>query len=112
LPIAYRYKKGDKKRILKDILKEYIPEDVFDLPKKGFEVPLDGWIRNELRKDFEENLTDEFLNLVPNLNVAKFKSMFQQHLNGQYNYSSYIWRLYILSRWYQEFGFYKRKMVK
>lgn len=112
LPIAFRYEKGNRKKILKDILKEYIPEEVFNLPKKGFEVPLNGWIRNELREDFEENLTDDFLYMVPNLNVNRFKSMFQQHLNGQYDYSSYIWRLYVLSRWYQEFGFYKRKAVK
>ena len=112
LPVAFRYKSGNRKRLLKDILKYYIPEEVFDLPKKGFAVPLDGWIRNELRKDFEENLTDDFLNVVPNLNVNKFKLMFQQHLNGQQDYSSSIWRLYVLSRWYQEFGFYKRQIVK
>lgn len=112
LPIAFRYVKGNRKRILKDILKEYIPEEVFNLPKKGFEVPLAGWIRNELRKDFKENLTDDFLYKVPNLNVSRFKSMFQQHLNGDYDYSSYIWRLYVLSRWYQEFGFYKRKAIE
>jgi asparagine synthase (glutamine-hydrolysing) len=112
LPVAFRYEKGNRKRILKDILKDYIPEEVFDLPKKGFAVPLDGWIRNELRKDFEENLTDDFLHMVPNLNIKRFKSMFQQHLDGEYDYSSHIWRLYVLSRWYQEFGFYTRKTVK
>ncbi|WP_316814824.1 asparagine synthase (glutamine-hydrolyzing) [Pedobacter nyackensis] len=112
LPVAFRYEDGNRKRILKDILKEYIPEEVFDQPKKGFAVPLDGWIRNELRKDFEENLTDDFLYKVPNLDVSRFKSMFQQHLNGDHDYSSYIWRLYVLSRWYQEFGFYKRKTIE
>lgn len=112
LPVAFRYDKKRKKKILKDILKEYIPEEVFDLPKKGFAVPLDGWIRNELRQDFEENLTDDFLHMVPNLNVNRFKSMFRQHLRGEYDYSAYIWRLYVLSRWYQEFGFYKRETLK
>lgn len=109
LPVAFRYEKGNRKKILKDILKEYIPEEVFNLPKKGFAVPLDSWIRNELRTDFEENLTDDFLLLVPNLNVKRFKSMFQEHMKGQYDYSSYIWRLYVLSRWYQEFGFYQKQ---
>jgi asparagine synthase (glutamine-hydrolysing) len=112
LPVAFRYEKGNRKRILKDILKEYIPEEVFNLPKKGFAVPLAGWITNELRKDFEKNLTDDFLYMVPNLNVNRFKTMFNQHLNGEYDYSSYIWRLYILSRWYQEFGFYKLPNIK
>ena len=41
LPISYRYYKGKKKRILRDVLKKYIPEEVFDQPKSGFSVPLD-----------------------------------------------------------------------
>lgn len=108
LPVSYRYQKGRKKRILRDILKEYIPEEIFDQPKRGFAVPIGTWIRTELRQEFEENLSDSFLNMVPNLNVVKFKKMFQEHLIGKSDYSSYIWRVYVLSKWYQEFGFYKK----
>lgn len=107
LPVSFRYKKGRKKRILRDILKEYIPEAVFNQPKKGFSVPMDSWIRNELKEEFTQNLSDSFLNQVPNLNVSKFKKMFQSHLAGKQDYSSYIWRVYVLSKWYQEFGYFK-----
>jgi asparagine synthase (glutamine-hydrolysing) len=108
LPVSYRYQKGKKKRILKDILSEYIPESVFDQPKKGFSVPMDSWIRNELKDEFIKNLSDAFLNQVPNLNVPKFKKMFQNHLDGKQDYSSYLWRVYVLSKWYQEFGYFKK----
>jgi asparagine synthase (glutamine-hydrolysing) len=107
LPVSYRYQKGRKKRILKDILKEYIPEAIFNQPKKGFSVPMDAWIRNELKEEFVQNLPDVFLEQVPNLNVLKFKKMFQSHLAGKRDYSSYIWRVYVLSKWYQEFGYFK-----
>jgi asparagine synthase (glutamine-hydrolysing) len=107
LPVSYRYQKGRKKRILKDILKEYIPEAIFDQPKKGFSVPMNSWIRNELKEEFVQNLPDTFLKQVPNLNVVKFKKMFQSHLAGKQDYSSYIWRVYMLSKWYQEFGYFK-----
>ena len=108
LPISYRYLPGRKKRILRDILKEYIPEEIFDQPKRGFAVPIGQWIRKELREEFVANLSDDFLNQVPNLNVAKFKKMFQDHLQEKADYSSYIWRVFVLSKWYQEFGFYKK----
>ena len=107
LPVSYRYLPGRKKRILRDILKEYIPEEVFNQPKRGFAVPIGTWIRKELREEFESNLSDDFLNQVPNLNVTKFKKMFKDHLDGNGDYSSYVWRVYVLSKWYQEFGFYK-----
>jgi asparagine synthase (glutamine-hydrolysing) len=109
LPIHYRYEVNKKKKILKDILKEYIPEDVFNQPKKGFSVPIASWMREELREEFIINLSDDFLNQVPNLNVKKFKKMFYDHLEGKSDYSSYIWRVYVLSKWYQEFGFYNIK---
>ena len=108
LPLSYRYVSGRKKRILRDILKEYIPEEVFDQPKRGFAVPIGQWIRKELKEEFVANLSDDFLNQVPNLNVAKFKKMFQDHLQEKADYSSYIWRVFVLSKWYQEFGFYKK----
>jgi asparagine synthase (glutamine-hydrolysing) len=108
LPISFRYMPGRKKRILRDILKEYIPEEVFNQPKRGFAVPIGKWIREELREEFVSNLSDDFLNQVPNLNVSKFKKMLEDHLQGKADYSSYIWRVYVLSKWYQEFGFYKK----
>lgn len=111
LPVDYRYKSGKKKIILREILKEYIPIEVFNQPKKGFSIPIGSWIRNELKDEFLNNLSDDFLNQVPNLNVKKFKQMLKDHLELKGDFSSYIWRLYVLSKWYQEFGFYKNNKV-
>jgi asparagine synthase (glutamine-hydrolysing) len=111
LPVSYRYLPGRKKRILRDILAEYIPEDIFDQPKRGFSIPIGTWIRKELREEFTANLSDNFLNQVPNLNVVKFKKMLKIHLEGKHDYASYIWRVYVLSKWYQEFGFYKKTKI-
>ncbi|HLT32502.1 MAG TPA: asparagine synthase (glutamine-hydrolyzing), partial [Aquaticitalea sp.] len=38
LPMHFKYEKGRQKRILRDILKEYLPEDLFNQPKRGFAV--------------------------------------------------------------------------
>lgn len=111
LPVSYRFENGVRKKILREILEEYIPKEVFNQPKKGFSVPIGSWIRKELKSEFDINLTDEFLNIVPNLNVSKFKKMYNQHMEGKNDYASYIWRVYILSKWYQEFGYFKRKFV-
>ena len=101
LPVSYRYFPGKKKRILRDILSKYLPEEVFDQPKKGFSVPLGEWIRKELRQEMEENLADVFLQQIPNLNILKFKKMFNEHMQGKADYSSYIWRVYVLIKWFK-----------
>ncbi len=102
LPIEYRIFKGQKKYILREILKDYIPESVFNQPKKGFAVPIVDWIRNELKDEFAQALSDNFLNTIPNFNVVKFKNMYKEHLQGIKDNSSYIWRVYILSKWCSE----------
>lgn len=103
LPMNFRYKKGRQKRILRDILKEYIPEEVFDQPKRGFAAPIRDWMRVELRDEFEKALNDDFLNKVPNLNVPKFKLLFKKHMSKKEDNSVYIWKLFVLSKWYDEF---------
>ena len=67
-----------------------------------------GWIKNELREEFQTNRSDDFLKIVPNLDVSKFKKIFTEHLEGRKDNSSQIWRIYVLSKWYQEFGYFKK----
>lgn len=105
LPVKFRYQKGRKKRILRDILNEYIPENIFDKPKKGFSIPLSNWIKNELKDDIQKELTRDFFEKVPNLDVPKFSLQMTQHFEGKYDFSFNIWKLYVLSKWYKEFGF-------
>ena len=105
LPVSYRYQKGRQKRILRDILKEYIPEEVFNQPKRGFKAPIGDWMRVELRDEFYSTLNDEFLNKVPNLNVNKFKILLDEHMNKGENHTPHIWKLYVLGKWYKEFNF-------
>lgn len=105
LPVEFRYDNGIKKKIIKDILSEYIPEEIFNQPKKGFAIPISDWLKNELKQDVLEKLNDNFLNKVPNLDIEKFKLKMKHYFEGKYNYSHLIWRLYILSLWYEEFKF-------
>jgi asparagine synthase (glutamine-hydrolysing) len=105
LPVKFRYDNGLKKKIVRDILSEYIPEEIFNQPKRGFAVPISDWMKNELKQDILEKLNDDFLRKVPNLDVEKFQLKMKQYFEGKYNYSHLVWRLYVLSLWYDEFKF-------
>jgi len=105
LPVNYRFHKGVRKKLLRDILKEYIPEEVFDQPKSGFSIPMNDWIRGELKEEFIMVLNDDFLNRLPNFDKEKFQNQFKQHLEGKIDYATNIWKVYVLARWYKEFNF-------
>ena len=101
LPISYRFHKGKRKRILRDILDEYIPKSVFDVPKKGFSIPLAEWMRNELKDDIKLHLSDEFLQSINGLNINRVKKFMRLHFTNKQDYSTYLWRIYVLSKWFK-----------
>ena len=101
LPIHYRFDGKTRKKILKDILNEYIPKEIFDVPKKGFGIPLSSWIRNELKEEFSKSLTDNNLNQIKNLDTKKIKKYLSLHFLGKEDYSTYLWRVYVYIKWRQ-----------
>ncbi|GAA4937470.1 asparagine synthase (glutamine-hydrolyzing) [Algibacter agarivorans] len=105
LPMSFRYESGRQKKILREILKEYIPEEIFNQPKMGFAPPIGNWMRHELKEEFISSLNDDFLNKVPNLNIVKFKTILNEHMTEKHDHTENIWKVYVLSKWYKEFGF-------
>lgn len=107
LPHEYKYSNGIKKRILKDIVYDYIPRDLLDRPKVGFSVPLDKWLRGPLK----EQLID-----VSNMNFLKKQDIFEAEFMNQFinkylqtgdegpssgkNYSRIVWAYYVFQSWY------------
>jgi asparagine synthase (glutamine-hydrolysing) len=48
LPDRYKIKKLQTKNILRTLGKKYLPEELIDQPKRGFEIPLKNWVDKEL----------------------------------------------------------------
>ena len=99
LPVKFRLNGKTRKKILRDILSYYIPEHVFDQPKKGFSVPLAEWIRTVLKTEFIEYLSENKLKKIDNLDTNKIQQFLDLHLTKGVDYSSYLWRVYVLSKW-------------
>lgn len=110
LPHYFKYKKGEKKRILKDITYEYIPKELLERPKVGFSVPLDTWLRGPLRADLLETLEPQFLLKQGLFHERELKEFVESYLNvgdqgartGE-NYSRLVWAYYMFQKWYQTY---------
>lgn len=46
LPNRFKYRNGVRKYILKKALAGWLPERILNLPKKGFGIPLNNWLRS------------------------------------------------------------------
>ena len=102
LPMDYRYSSIKRKKLLKDILKKYIPEQIFDIPKKGFSVPIKEWSRNQLKNEIKKKLNKKNLKKISGINIKKFQELMEEHFDGSLDFSLSIWRVYVLILWFDK----------
>lgn len=99
LPDQYKIRGRQQKRILKEVLYSYVPKNFFDRPKSGFSVPLRHWFRTELKTYVKEMLSPAELLSIPGIDPVKTSLMINEHLNGQSNRSTQIWKLLVFKQW-------------
>lgn len=99
LPTDFKMQGSNKKRLLKEVLYDYVPEHIFDRPKAGFTMPFANWFREDLKDFVLEELNDESLKDIPLINVKRVKIMINEHLAGKRNWYPLIWKLLVLKQW-------------
>jgi len=62
LQLAPRIDKNDKllKKVLRELAKKYLPLELINAPKRGFEIPLTNWVNNELNEVIMSYLDNGF----------------------------------------------------
>ena len=58
LPDAFKYSDGISKRILRDVLYQYVPKTMLDRPKQGFYVPLRKWLLEGSTYEYTKELLE------------------------------------------------------
>ena len=102
VPTAMKIRGMGGKHLLKQVLYKYVPQSMVDRPKMGFGVPVDQWMRTELR-DWCESLLDPVLIQQQGLLDHKaVQCMWQQYLAGQTNWFASLWDILMFQAWYEE----------
>ena len=90
----------NKKYLLKNILKSYIPENYFLSHKQGFSFNLNRLLKNELKEDFTDTLMSQ--NLFGNefIDSQVIYDMVNNYFKGKgINNEWGLWTLYSLQKW-------------
>lgn len=99
LPTHFKMKGTNQKRILKEVLFDYVPKEIFNRPKSGFTMPFSEWFKTELKDYVLEELSLSNLKDIPNIDANKVELKIQQHMNGSWNRYPLIWKLLVLKQW-------------
>ncbi|MDB4655558.1 asparagine synthase (glutamine-hydrolyzing) [Flavobacteriales bacterium] len=94
-------KNGIQKYLLKEMLYDFVPREIFNRPKWGFSIPLNKWLKSDLNYLIEDNLNKSTvveIGVVRWAEVENLLSRFQQGENHLYNR---IWLLVLLHKWFK-----------
>ena len=107
IPHRFKYYKGVKKHILKEITYDYIPRELLDRPKTGFAVPLDQWLRGPLREQVTEYANAGFLKRQGIFDAAFVSDYVASYLvtgdggrGSGMNHSGLVWSFFVFQQWY------------
>ena len=56
LPDNQKVKGGTTKVILRELAKKYLPSEIINQPKRGFEIPLKKWVDIDLKENIYDRL--------------------------------------------------------
>lgn len=105
LPPRYRLDVGhsEGKALLKYALQPYLPHKVLYRPKMGFPVPIDEWLRGQLKSEVYSLLFSSDARIATFLNMQHVSNMWQAHQNQQLVFGMQLWLLVLLELWLKRF---------
>ena len=83
--------------ILRECYIDCFPEWYFKMPKKGFEVPLNHWLKNDLRYLVEESTSDIILESLHIRDKKIINNWKEDFFRGKKDNS---WKLWVLISYY------------
>lgn len=87
------------KKILRDLLCEYVPQAVIDRPKQGFYVPLAGWLRGPLNEWANDYLSVEALNKSGLYQTRSVHELWRSFEKGHHERSEVLWSVLMAQTW-------------
>lgn len=110
IPTGIKYKKATLKYLLKDIAYDYIPRELLDRPKKGFEVPMEKWLKGSLKEKLLEYASSEFLKKQDLFSADRVTELIEYYLKNNdkgrlsgRNFTNLVWAFFVFQMWYQYF---------
>jgi asparagine synthase (glutamine-hydrolysing) len=104
LPKSMKVRDGRTKWLLRQVLDRYVPRTLFERPKMGFGVPIDHWLRTELRDWAEGLLAEKRLREGGYFDPATVRRAWTDHLSGRHNLQYQLWTILMFEAWRDEWG--------
>jgi asparagine synthase (glutamine-hydrolysing) len=98
LPATHLISGNNGKLLIRDFLAGRVPDHILKLPKSGFGIPIDSWLRGPL-KDWAETTLFENRSEYDPFDYEVLNEKWNQHISKKYNWHHHLWSILMLKSW-------------
>lgn len=100
IPARIRTKPDDPKYLLRQAVRDLLPQELLEAPKRGFVIPTAQWLRGPLRPLAERLLAPVRLAEQGLFRPEFYAQFVRPHLEGQADYHPQIWTVLMFQIWH------------
>ncbi|WP_177419453.1 asparagine synthase (glutamine-hydrolyzing) [endosymbiont of Lamellibrachia barhami] len=104
LPDDCRIRNGTTKWLLREGMKQILPESILERPKVGFRVPVNEWFQGPMRDYLCDHILSADSRTAAYFNRPVLERYVNDHVNGVQNHEKLLWALLNLEIWHREYG--------
>ncbi len=99
LPSHFKIDRGMRKRVLTDAYRGWLPDEVLDRSKQGFEVPIGEYLRGPLRDMFHDVVTRSTVESLGAISFDAVSSVYADHVARRGEHADMLFAMLSLCWW-------------
>ncbi|MFQ5611550.1 MAG: asparagine synthase (glutamine-hydrolyzing) [Anaerolineae bacterium] len=103
LPLELKLRRLTSKYLLKKSMEPFLPREIINRPKKGFNMPVAYWLTGDLRELTLDMLSEARLDRQGLFNYSYVKRLLDEHFARQRDHRKELWTLLIFQLWYERY---------
>ncbi len=99
IPASRKQQGTQGKALLRALARRRLPARLWQLPKRGFTVPVGEWIAGPNGPQFRDEVLRSGAAVAKHLDLRELERRFVAHRAGQANHGYTLWATWVLERW-------------
>ena len=104
LPMRFKIRGGVTKWLVREVLYRHVPRQLIERPKTGFGIPIESWLRTDLRDWAESLLSVQALQRSGVFEPAPVRAAWSKHLRGLENLQHPLWCVLMFQAWHAQWS--------
>ena len=100
---SFKIKGSTTKYLLRQLAKKYLPKELINQPKRGFEIPLKNWVENELKEIIFDYISDKNALHRQYIDQSFMNDLLENSVKiSAEKRAKILWTVFSMEVWYQK----------